>query len=256
MKRNMKSTKGFTLVEMLGVLAIIAILVSVVSVGVMSAIRSARITGTVANLKNYETAVAAHIAFNEGNGFIPLTKGATTPLAATGVAQANVHVGQVLLASGAFEQLPAWRVGKEILGANSTLHATWNVDQSIFEGTAATSIWTDRARAECVIAGAPSATSALIDEGANTATFVLNRPIVQGAKIVYVKIPNVSIADAIELSKSINRKEVNTATEINPVQRIGKFVFDASATPSLVVNESGTPAEAGTVHCYYFVGTF
>ncbi|MDR2673796.1 MAG: type II secretion system GspH family protein, partial [Opitutaceae bacterium] len=74
MKHNIKSRKGFTLVEMLGVLAIIAILISVISVGVLSAINRARIVATLSNFKNLETAALSYVALNESAGQLPLTK--------------------------------------------------------------------------------------------------------------------------------------------------------------------------------------
>lgn len=266
MKRNnIKSAKGFTLVEMLGVLAIIAILVSIVSVGVMTAIKSARVTGTIANLKNYETALAAHITLNEGNGFIPITKGAIKKRAAATLTQNNLHLGQVLLASGAFESLPTWRIGRESKNAAQTVNAAWDIEKGEFwdNGGSATTLinWTDRIRAEAVTALDQDPATAVINDTAGTASFALPVTVPTGATIAYVKIPGVSISDAVKLSEALNRGS-NTATVSSPSQIVGRFVFSAGTTTDdgsgpVTAGQIGTGSSyAGTVDCYYYLGNF
>ena len=51
-----KSNKGFTLIEMIGVLAIIGILASVVAPKVIEAIRDAKVTSSLANLTTVNSA--------------------------------------------------------------------------------------------------------------------------------------------------------------------------------------------------------
>jgi prepilin-type N-terminal cleavage/methylation domain-containing protein len=184
MKRNSINTrKGFTLVEMLGVLAIIAILISVISVGVLSAINRARVVATVSNFKNLETALLAYIALPESAGQIPLTKmnnGAITIKAAPetnsdalGIA-ANVAtpatatelsgfaLEQIFLAAGTLERLPNWRIGNDGVQKGIVQMANlpgWNRKKNAFAtkvnaqgttfGTAGVVNWTDAVRTEC-----------------------------------------------------------------------------------------------------------
>jgi prepilin-type N-terminal cleavage/methylation domain-containing protein len=64
-----KSNKGFTLIEMIGVLAIIGILASVVAPKVIEAIRDAKVTSTLANLSTIKSAALNYYA--RYSSFVP-----------------------------------------------------------------------------------------------------------------------------------------------------------------------------------------
>lgn len=64
----MKSTRGFTLMEMIGVMAVIAILASIATPMIFEAIRNAKVTAFVEDLNTLRTAVAR---FYEDTGNYP-----------------------------------------------------------------------------------------------------------------------------------------------------------------------------------------
>src|SRR5262245_23524561 len=59
---NRKSLKGFTLIEMIGVLAVIAILASLLIPKIFEAINNARINNCAMSIQTVKTAVADHYA--------------------------------------------------------------------------------------------------------------------------------------------------------------------------------------------------
>src|SRR5438046_10179573 len=94
-----KFTRGFTLIEMIGVLAVIAILASMLIPKIFEAINSARINNTVQSYNAIKTGVLDHygkygsinIVGTTGTGF------------AAGSAQANNYDTYVLLAESLHE---------------------------------------------------------------------------------------------------------------------------------------------------------
>ncbi|AWI08478.1 type II secretion system protein [Ereboglobus luteus] len=271
MKHNkINSRKGFTLVEMLGVLAIIAILISVISVGVLSAINRARIISTVSNFKNLETATLAYLALSESSGRLPLTKAAThdtvvdtTAAAAAGTAlnaDTDLHLEIIFLAAGTLERYPNWRVGVDGVqnGAQLNKERAWNRRKNKWtelnvDGTAAgvTNNWTQWVRAECAAAGPNTLVPGTYNaNGTMNADKEVNFRIdgfsnlVKGSRVAYVVIPGLTMKDAEKISEEINgalnEMDLKAATPLVTQQK-GRFVVDGATTQN------------GDVTGYYFL---
>lgn len=113
-KLNRKSTQGFTLIEMIGVLAIIGILASVVAPKVIEAIRDAKVTSSLANLNTVKSAAINYYA--RYNAYPPdttrlavvpgTTQGFNRPYGQTGVLIAGTTTfGDILLSEGLLEKI-------------------------------------------------------------------------------------------------------------------------------------------------------
>ena len=273
MKRNQrKFRKGFTLVEMLGVLAIIAILMSIVAVGVLSAINRTRIVATMSNFKNLETAILGFVALPEASGKLPLTKHATsttipvadalgntatTPMVGATAAQLkNLHLEIPFLSSGLLERTPTWRVGMDGVATgrvNLAIDFGWNRNRGAFASVNKTSPatavagndWTDYVRTECapVDTTITSATAgSLHTDGAmmtaNGVNFFIDgsSSLPNGTRVAYVVIPGLSLKDAVKLSEELNGSLNDTDLDaVAPVeeQHRGRFVFDAPTGDSV-----------------------
>ncbi len=248
MKNTMKSKKGFTLIEMLGVLAIIAILVSIVAVGVLKAINRSRIVSTVANFKTYETAMLAFVTLPETLGFLPITEGASNYTTSVptigGTPGANATdpdlytLGQVFLGAGVLERMPTFRVGRELpFASGSDVQAVWSQsDVAWLDTPVANAKFTTQKKARCEAVVA----TATIGLGTNFALGgggTASVPV--GATIAYVVVPQVSSADAVELSKEVNGS-LNKATLTNVKQDDGRLTFAV--------------ASGGMTDVYYYIG--
>jgi prepilin-type N-terminal cleavage/methylation domain-containing protein len=264
MKRNIKSHKGFTLVEMLGVLAIIAILISVISVGVLSAINRARIVSAISNFKNIETATLAYVALNESSGKVPFTKNAggiptvtnLTNTAADGTAlaagaQNSLHLEIVYQAAGTLEKYPTWRVGTDALQNGLVLadERGWNRKKNKWaevntDGVTAASnqSWATYCRTECAPV-APAATDPgiltdiangqMVAAGVNFRTDGVT-PLVAGSRVVYVVLPGLTIKDAEKLSEEINGSLNDMDIRNGTIkQNRGRFVTTGAETAVL-----------------------
>jgi prepilin-type N-terminal cleavage/methylation domain-containing protein len=278
MKRNSINTrKGFTLVEMLGVLAIIAILISVISVGVLSAINRARIVATLSNFKNLETALLAYVALPESQGQVPLTKSIGNievfdTLAfnatkandlATGADQQDLHLEGVFLSAGTLERYPTWRAGRDGMqnGVVMANERGWNRKKNKWSevtpdgSTAApgTNNWNLYARAECTIvdstitpgdSGAVGTDGLMASKGVN---FQLDgtSSLTNATRCAYVVMAGLSLKDAEKLSEeingSLNTMDLKAASPLTE-QTAGRFVTDGKDA-----------ANDGTVYGFYFL---
>jgi len=109
-----KSNKGFTLIEMIGVLAIIGILASVVAPKVIEAIRDAKVTSSLANLNTIKSAAINYYA--RYNAYVPdSTKLAVEPGSTTGwnrsygatgtLTASKTTFGDILMSEGLLEKI-------------------------------------------------------------------------------------------------------------------------------------------------------
>jgi prepilin-type N-terminal cleavage/methylation domain-containing protein len=116
LKINRKSSSGFTLIEMIGVLAIIGILASVVAPKVIEAIRDAKVTSSLANLNTIKSAAINYYA--RYNSYVPdstklaVEPGSTPPTGwnrsygKTGVLTAPLtNFGDILMSEGLLEKI-------------------------------------------------------------------------------------------------------------------------------------------------------
>ncbi len=129
-----KSNKGFTLIEMIGVLAIIGILASVVAPKVIEAIRDAKVTSSLANLNTVKSAsinyYARYNAYPPDASRLAVVPGTTTgfsrPYGQTGTLTAGTTTfGDILQSEGLLEKI-ASTVGESgsTQGANTGTSAT------------------------------------------------------------------------------------------------------------------------------------
>jgi len=134
LKINRKSSSGFTLIEMIGVLAIIGILASVVAPKVIEAIRDAKVTSSLANLNTVKSAsinyYARYNAYPPDASRLAVVPGTTTgfsrPYGQTGtLTAAKTTFGDILLSEGLLEKI-ASSVGESgsVQGANTGTAAT------------------------------------------------------------------------------------------------------------------------------------
>jgi prepilin-type N-terminal cleavage/methylation domain-containing protein len=272
MKHNINSRKGFTLVEMLGVLAIIAILISVISVGVLSAINRARIVSTMSNLKNLETAVLAYVALPESSGQIPLTKpvsgnnlptvdgtsssaGSDTALAIADAA--DCHLEAIFLTCGTLERYPTWRAGRDAVQSGEIVlgnERAWNRKKGKWTTVAASTagtignVWTTYVRAECTIVDTAATPGDYEANGLNSADGVNFRldgatDLPRATRVAYVVLPGLSLKDAEKLSEEINGtlNDMDVKANTGLFQQRGRFAVD------------GTTVQDGLVTGYYYL---
>lgn len=262
MKQIKNSNKGFTLVEMLGVLAIIAILISVIAVGVLAAINRARIVATEANFKNLETAVVGFVALPNSGGTVPLTTGTVgvwsgtsiTPTAAT----TRMTLDQPLRASGLIDRQLGWRVGND---GNAKVNLAeeypfalsrnaW-VTSGTFNGltVGAGNDWAAYNRTVCwpcdlgATAGAPTALPVDTTAGAEKVNFYLDgvSPL-KAARVAMVVLTEVSLKDAKKLSAELNGPL--DLSEFQDNQFVGRLIYAAP---------TGTET---TTTVYYYLASF
>ena len=265
MTHKNNTRKGFTLVEMLGVLAIIAILISVIAVGVMSAINRARIVATVSNFKNLETAVVGFVALPNSGGTVPLTEGNGTPIqlwsgGATGnlssnAAGTNYTLDQVLRASGLIERTQSWRVGadgmSQVVLANEP---TFILSKNAFAAAAETvngvstvagsNNWAQYNRSECVLVtdapatpAVPTAITNIVTGNAGaieTVNFYLDgKTPLRASRCALVVLRNVSLKDAQKLSAEVNGAMDDS--EFQPEKQLrGRLVYEATTGENIV----------------------
>src|SRR5438034_7612165 len=99
--------KGFTLIEMIGVLAVIAILASMLIPKIFEAINSARINNTVQSYNSVKTAVLDHYGKYGAINFL----GVPAPGAPATVAQMAAYDRLILLPESLIDKPFAARVG-------------------------------------------------------------------------------------------------------------------------------------------------
>jgi prepilin-type N-terminal cleavage/methylation domain-containing protein len=253
-----KFRKGFTLIEMLGVLAIIAILISVIAVGVLSAINRSRIVATVANFKNIETAVVGFVALPNAGGTVPLTEisaANATPIeeyqgagVVSKVAQDGSYtLDQVLRASGLIDRPVTWRVGADgsarvaastervfMISRNAWAKAALSVNGAA--APAGNAVWSDYnasfvAEATTGLAvGTPAAFPVVANttnpSGVDTINFFLDGTSpVQGSRIAFVRLHNVSLKDAQKLSQELNGS-LDDSEETPTTQFRGRLIYN------------------------------
>jgi prepilin-type N-terminal cleavage/methylation domain-containing protein len=269
MKSNIKSTKGFTLVEMLGVLAIIAILISVIAVGVLAAINRAAVVATASNFKNMETAIVGFVALPASGGTIPLTEGNGDIIDIVNDNIVTIEsdpddgsytLNQVLVASGLIDRQISWRLGRDganrvNLAAERTFRISKNAFNSEDDDTNATgdTNWTDvnRAEASKVVAAAMTSNGIDTDEFAISGVdfWLDGRSGLQASRAAYAILKEVSIKDACALSRELNGVFDDTDSPAfknapnTTWQGRGRFVFAASTN-------------ATNVTCYYYLASF
>ncbi|MFT5190133.1 MAG: prepilin-type N-terminal cleavage/methylation domain-containing protein [Verrucomicrobiales bacterium] len=217
MKINSKShsrAKGFTLVEMIGVLAVIAILTAMLIPKVFETINSARVGSAAAAVNTVKTAVASH--YSEYGGFADSTDTVLTPATIGASADAEAFDTLVLLAGGVLEKRFSVKMGDQL--------ATNLVRVRLIE---------DAADADAI-----TETSANYDMDGVVADVDTN----DGALVCECVITGVSAADARSLKQEIDGTDI---TALANLPAIG-----AAATKGRVKYPAIAAGATGTIQVY------
>lgn len=204
MKTNLvrkKQNKGFTLIEMIGVLAVIAILAALLIPKVFQAINEARINTVPVGTSSCKTAVIDHYAKQGGLN-----------LSAAGVALVipaggYLNYDETVLMVAGFQDKPfAPRVGTapdvilDVIGAVAAGAAVTGA-----EGTA-----------YCLSGQTAAGVALAVDAGINDVT---------GSHVVFARITGVPIADAQAISTRIDGAALSTAEGVTTADLVGRVKY-------------------------------
>jgi prepilin-type N-terminal cleavage/methylation domain-containing protein len=203
---SIRAQKGFTLIEIIGVVAVIAILAAVLTPRVVSVIARGKVNATAQSLDSLKTATADYVA---KNGSIPARAG-------TGSTNAAVSAGRFdadLVAGGFLKKLFACSIGLPTF------------DESALSGRTHVRAVTATSAASVT---APTATTGGnnfdLDRDTATADFTT------GQMVVSTFIPGVSVTDAIALNRILDGEEnAVTSADIR-----GRCMYSAPAADNTV----------------------
>ncbi len=194
--QSRKSSRAFTLIEMIGVLAVIAILASMLIPKIFEAINSARINNTVQSYNAIKTAVMDHYGKYGSINFV----GVPAPGHAAAGTELTAYDRNTLLVEGLIDKAFVARVG-----TNWVIQAT-----PVAAGTTNTT--------------AVTGTNEAYDlDGAGTANDAF-----PAAFVVEAVIQGVAIADAIEISERLDG--VPLSVPGGGADLIGRVKYAAGAT--------------------------
>lgn len=201
-----RGRRGFTLIEIIGVVAVIAILAAVLTPRVVSVIARGKVNATAQSIGSLKSATADYVA---KNGTIPTRDG-------TGSTNAAVATGRFdadLVTGGFTEKLFSSSVGTQTFD-NSAL--TGRIHVRSLPGTSSGTVTTPTATVGGV--------NFDLDRSASSADFT------SGQMVVSAFIPGVAITDAIALNKIIDGDD-NTGTGADI---IGRCIYSAAAGDNTV----------------------
>jgi prepilin-type N-terminal cleavage/methylation domain-containing protein len=234
-----KSNKGFTLIEMIGVLAIIGILASVVAPKVIEAIRDAKVTSTLANLNTIKSAAINYYA--RYNAYVPdTTKLAVVAGSTTGwnrtygeigtLTISKTVFGDILMSEGLLEKIAS------SLGLSGSTQGTPAASATAVVGTSTA----DYPEVLC-----KTITTADQFTAAQNAT-----------RIIFFRIPGVSLLEAAAIKTKVDGPF--TAAQVNGYSDlINQAVGGSSSVSSIKVGNcrlalaSGTTGQAGSTYDVY-----
>src|SRR6266581_5980056 len=189
------SRRGFTLIEMIGVLAVIAILASLLIPKIYEAINNSRVSNAALSYNSIKTALADHYA---KYGTLYSSNGVTV----TAADYAATHFDQTLVSEG-FSDKPF----NVKIGSGSVVQ----VVDAVAVGTA------------------PNGTNPAYDlDGTGAANDAV------GSAVVQCIITNVSQGDAFALSTLLDGASLSAADASVTTDFKGRVKYDATATPPLV----------------------
>jgi prepilin-type N-terminal cleavage/methylation domain-containing protein len=221
MKKNhsLKSSAGFTLLELALVLGIIAVLVSTLLPKGFDALRNARVQQVAKTIDTLKTAITNFIALPGGNGSIPRTEGTGIPCSgaalsgATDVAKGNgARLDSVLLITGMLDKPVGVRMGTQANTPTGTGNEmTWSQSALAF-------IITPDAAPQCVGFGvtraeAPTTQQGVLPSVALGANFRLDgvTDLPANQIVAYLVIPACAYADAFSLATQLNGAQLAPA---------------------------------------------
>mgnify|MGYP000868109740 CR=1 FL=1 len=215
-KKLVRSSRGYSLLELVLVLAVVAVLVGLLLPRGFEALRNARIREVQSTVNTLKAAITDYITLPGGNGSIPRTEGANIPTSgaaltgATDAAKGNgARLDTVLLATGRLERPLSLRMGSQFYVSTGTGNEMqWNQASQAFTLTpdaAPLRNWSAVTRIE-----ARSSNPALAPSAAQGANFRLDGVTNRGANLVvaYLVITNCPARDAYELALAMNAPQL------------------------------------------------
>ncbi len=193
-------SRGFSLIELIGVLAIIGILAGIIVPKVIQATARSKVTSTAASYNSLKTAAADYFG---KNGTFPDRSGT----GATNGAVANGRFDADLIAGGFADKLFTCGIGSQL-----------NDSSNLRNRTHVRSLDTVSNGAVTITANAGGDNFDL-DGNASTADFTA------GSKIVALMIPDTAVPDAIELNRMLD----NETAEGTAANLTGRCIFSAPA---------------------------
>ncbi len=194
--------RGFTLVEMIGVLAIIAVLAVVIAPKVFSAIRSSRINGTMVSIDAYKTAAAEFVG---KYGTLPVTGN-------------NSRFDDLLITAGLVDERFSAKIGLQadvyaVDGADWTRNAngTWTAANGADQRAISRIICRT---SNTTVPNTAGGTNFRLDGTTNMSA---------GSRIVSAMIESVPEAEARELSERIDGPSLSTTAGADA---LGKVVYN------------------------------
>lgn len=202
--RSRLQQRGFTMIEMIGVLAIIAILAVIVVPKVFSTIAGSRVTSAVASINAMRTAVTEYAG---RFGTVPLT-----------TSSANARIDDLLIASQMLENRFVVKIGTQP-GAALSAGAVWNNTTSAWTGgqTQAT-----QSRIICSLATPATVPSAAL--GANFRLNGGNTNLPAGSRVVAAVLMRITGTEALDLSQRIDGTALSQTNATTPDNN-GKVVY-------------------------------
>lgn len=235
-RRGFRSTRGFTMLEILAVVAIIAAVIGAIVYNQRGGLKRGQIGSIPAVVQSLSTACGDYLQKPGSAGLMPITETTTASLipvtgatfsAATVTALSNgCRLDTVLLTEGVLTQPINVKIGSQTLPTNSgAADVLWDTTLQKFKmnpDAAPTRDYSGVTRLECSI----STTTA--PSTANGSNFRLDgtNDLPANTRVVFLVIPNVAAQDAYDLAVSMsNGATVATAGSLN---NAGKVAYAAA----------------------------
>ena len=239
-KQNLKSSQGFTLVEILGVLAIIGLIAGIVAVGVNKGRKAAAITNVIGTVQHVQSALQQFVQKAGGLGYPPVTSAAaatafvlngTALNAASAATISNAATLDSVLLTERFLESPV-NVG---LGSANNQPTGAMAHPLLWSPTSNYFYCNPDSAPDFSYANVPhlicqlSTTNVPGTDGSNFYLDASQTAIPTNSRVVCLMIPGVLGQDAAALSNQMDNKTTASATAANT---LGRVTYAAPSAPS------------------------